>query len=458
MSDELKETAEQILKNTGGRENIESVTSCMTRLRLHLKDNSKADKEAIKKLEQVLGVVESGGQLQIVLGPGTASKAADAFCELAGIKADDGKSAAPQTGEEKAKELKEEIKKKNNTPFKNMLKKLANIFIPLIPAFIGCGLIMAVNNILIKFVPGWAGTNYAQILAVFGGAVGFGLNIFVGVNAAKEFGGSPMIGGVMAVILTNPALANTELFGLTLVPARGGVIAVMLVVAFAAWLEQRVRKIIPDMFELFLTPFIVIFVSGVLALLVLQPLGGWISDVIVAGVNIAVSKGGALSGFLMSALFLPLVMTGLHQGLAPIHAQLIEVYGYTVLFPILAMAGAGQVGAAFYVFLKSKNVKLKKTVVSALPVGILGVGEPLIYGVTLPLWRPFIAACIGGGFGGALLAHFGVGSFTLGGISGIPLAPLVTKPLIYLAGILIAYAAGFIAAWIIGFDDPAGEY
>jgi PTS system sucrose-specific IIC component len=146
-------------------------------------------------------------------------------------------------------------------------------------------------------------------------------------------------------------------------------------------------------------------------------------------------------------------MFGIHQAFTPIHAELISVYGVTILLPILAMAGAGQVGASFAVYLKTKNRFLKKTVASALPVGMLGVGEPLIYGVTFPLGKPFIGACIGGGFGGAVQAHFMVGAATMG-ISGLPLAAATDKIAVYLLGVLAAYVAGFAATWLLGFDDP----
>lgn len=146
-------------------------------------------------------------------------------------------------------------------------------------------------------------------------------------------------------------------------------------------------------------------------------------------------------------------MLGIHQTFTPIHAELLSRYGVTILLPILAMAGAGQVGASLAVYCRTKNTRLRKTIASALPVGILGVGEPLIYGVTLPLGRPFLGACIGGAFGGAVQAAFGVGAATLG-ISGLPLAAGTDHIAIYLLGLLTAYAAGFLACWIIGFDDP----
>ena len=149
-------------------------------------------------------------------------------------------------------------------------------------------------------------------------------------------------------------------------------------------------------------------------------------------------------------------MTGLHQGLTPIHAELLNQYGVTILLPILAMAGAGQVGASIAVYLKTKNKKLKQTIASALPVGFMGIGEPLIYGVTLPLGKPFIAACIGGAFGGAVQAFFIVGATSIG-LSGLPLAASTDKIIYYLLGLITAYTVGFIAAWFIGFSDPAEE-
>ena len=163
-----------------------------------------------------------------------------------------------------------------------------------------------------------------------------------------------------------------------------------------------------------------------------------------------------MTGFILGGIWLPMVMLGLHQVFTPIHAELFVRYGVNILLPILAMAGCGQVGAAAAVYLKTKNALLKKTIASALPVGIMGIGEPLIYGVTLPLGRPFIGACIGGAFGGAIQAAAAVGVSAMG-ISGLPLAAVSNNIPIYLSGLLTAYIVGFIATWIIGFDDPEEE-
>lgn len=438
--------AEQILRRLGNKENIISIAYCMTRLRVNVKDTSLVEKDELKKIEGVLGFVEQDNQMQIVLGPGRVTKVANELGKITGI----------QIGElDEASLRREEIKAKNATPFKLLLKKISSIFIPLIPAFIACGLVLGLNNIIVKFNPDFAKTAVGGIFGVIGGAVFFGLSLFVGVNAAREFGGSPMLGGTMAAIISGPALANVQLAGKALVPGRGGVIAVLLVVAFSSWLERKVRKIVPEVLDLFVTPLLTVLISGFAAIFVLQPLGGIISDSIGAAVKAAIQGGGAVTGFILSGTFLPLVMTGLHQGLTPIHADLLKTTGENLLLPILAMAGAGQVGAAIAVYVKTKNKRLKKTILSGLPVGILGVGEPLIYGVTLPLGKPFIGACIGGAFGGAFNAAMKVASLSMG-LSGLPLAALI-KPgtvLFYLMGIVIAYAAGFGATYILGFEDP----
>ena len=439
-----KVMAESILQKIGGKENLASLTYCMTRLRMVLKDENLADKEGLKKIDGIMGVAEQADQLQVILGPGRVTKVANAVGEITGLK----------IGEvDEATVRRQEIKAKNNTPFKNLLRKISSVFIPLIPAFIGCGLVSGILNIIVKFNPSFGASAAGNILVIIGNSIFWGLNLFVGVNAAKEFGGSPMLGGAMAAILTHPNLALIKIGGKALVPGRGGVIAVLIVVAFSSWLERKIRKIVPEVLDLFVTPLLVVLIAGFVALLALQPLGGIISDSIGTAVKAAINGGGPVTGFILGGTFLPLVMTGLHQGLTPIHADLIKTTGQTLLLPILAMAGAGQVGASIAVLVKSKSQRLKKTIASALPVGILGVGEPLIYGVTLPLGKPFIGACIGGAFGGAVIASLAVGAKSMG-LSGLPLALIVTKPLAYLIGVVVAYVAGFIATYLLGFEDP----
>ena len=441
--------AKDIYALVGPKENILQAENCMTRLRLVLKDKSKLDLTALSQVSGVLGLHDAGDELQIILGPGRVLQVHKAFAEL--LAAAETAPPGPQIGQEQ--ELHEKIRKKNATPFKLLLKRIASIFLPLIPAFIACGLITGILNVALKADPAIASAPLIQLLQIAGNAAFWGINIFVGINAAREFGASPMLGGTMAVIISHPGLSSIELFGQALQPGRGGIIAVLLVVAFSSWLEKHLHRLIPELFDLFLTPLLVILFSTFTAISMLQPVGGLISESIGFAAAKAVADGGAFTGFILGGTFLPLVMTGLHQGITPIHAELLNRSGITILLPILSMAGAGQVGAAAAVYCRTKNKRLRKIIVNALPIGIMGIGEPLIYGVTLPLGKPFIGACIGGACGGALQALNAVGSSSIG-LSGLPLAASTNNISAYILGLLTAYLAGFAATWVIGFTDP----
>lgn len=447
-----------ILDNVGGKDNVTSITNCMTRVRMTLRDESKVNEASLKKVEGVMGVVKSDNQYQVVVGPGTSTKVAQSLSQITGVK-----DTVDSRSFGNADDVKKDMKARYEKPFSKVLKTISSIFIPLIPAFIASGLIMGINNLLKNplILPGFAAANPALVglLGIFGQAIFAYMTILVGYNAAKEFGGSPAIGAVMAGILMHPALADITLFGAKLVPGRGGIIAVLLVVFVAATIEKSVRKVMIESLDLILTPLITVLAAGAIAIFILQPLGGAISTAIGRTVTTAIEGGGFLVGALLAGTFLPLVMTGIHQGLTPIHADLIATKGFTILLPILAMAGAGQVGASIAVYMKTKNKRLKKTIASALPVGILGVGEPLIYGVTLPLGKPFLGACIGGACGGAFVAGIGnVGAVALG-LSGIPLAAAIASggAITYLIGVFIAYVGGFAATSLIGFTDPVEE-
>lgn len=448
-----QEIAKKLVKLVGGKENVKSVTNCMTRCRLELHDYSKADIEAIKKAEGTLGVVEAKGQLQVIYGPGKVNKVTEEVKKLVGTQV--------VLGDDAVKATKEKLREKNDTKFKNVLKKLGNVFIPLIPLFVACGLVLAINNIAgVYFGDAYKTTTAAQIIGLIGNGVFSILSVLVGVNAAKEFGSQmPMMGGVLGGILSSAALANITLFGKELTPGRGGIISVILVVILSVYIEKLCRKFVPDVLDLFITPLVTLTISVLAALFILQPVGGFISDSIgtvvaqtVASDNTIVS---VISGAFSGAVFLPLVMTGMHQALTPIHADLIANAGYTVLLPILATAGMAQVGATIAVYRKTKNERLKKTAKNGLVPGFLGIGEPLIYGVTLPLGKPFLGACLGAGVGGAVMALFKVGSVALG-VSGLPLALLIAdgKMGVFLIGVLASYVAGYFFTALLGFEDP----
>ena len=430
--------------------NVIQATNCMTRLRLQLIEKNDFMIEALKKIDGVLGVNEDGDEVQVILGVGRANSVTSAVNKIL-EETNTVKVGKVKVGDAKA--LHDKIRAKNATPVKLFFKKISSIFTPLIPGFIACGLITGIVSCAVKISPALADEQIIKLLMIAGNAVFWGMNLFIGINAAKIFGGTPIIGGVLAALMTHPALGDVNIFGDAFVPGRGGVISVIIVAAFGAWLENKLHKIIPEMFDLFLTPLVTVLIAGTAAIFILQPVGGFVSDAIGKAATTAIQSGGAFVGFILAGVWLPLVMFGIHQAMTPIHVDLISQFGVTILLPILAMAGAGQVGASIAVYFKTKNKSLKKTIASALPVGMMGVGEPLIYGVTFPLFKPFIGACIGGAFGGAIVATFTVGAATLG-ISGLPLAATTNNIPIYFLGLIVSYIVGFIATWLIGFDDP----
>ncbi|UZJ80187.1 PTS transporter subunit EIIC [Fictibacillus sp. KU28468] len=446
--------AQQITEKLGGAENIQSLTYCMTRLRVTPKDESKVDRAGIKDIDGVMGVV-GDGTLQIIVGPGTVNRVADEMSRNTGLQV----SALDEDGEDDlAKTTKDEINRKNATPFKLFLRKIASIFIPLIPAIVGSGLIAGITNVLVrsgvpKEVP------IMQMLDMIGwGLFGY-LAIFVGINTAKEFGGTPALGGAAGIMLINPALANITLFGEKLLPGRGGLIGVMLAAVFIAWSEKRIRRLVPAAVDIIVTPTLALLATGIATLFVLQPVGGFISDLITKGLLNLLDIGGIFAGIVLAGTFLPLVVTGLHQGLTPVHMELLNSIKVDPLLPILAMGGAGQVGAAFAIYFKTKNAKLKRVIKGGLPVGILGIGEPLIFGVTLPLGRPFLTACLGAAVGGAFQAFFKIGTIAIG-VSGLPLAFLIKNTnqiILYIVGLLLAYIFGFIFTWLFGYKESMAK-
>jgi len=445
-----KDIAEQI----GGIDNIKSIAHCMTRLRLSLKDDRKVNIPVLKKVSGVMGVIEDD-TLQIVVGPGTVNKVADEMSKETGLKI--GEVAVDNNFDGLADQKKAEIKKKNNTPIKNLLRKIGSIFIPLIPGLIASGIINGIANFA-KNAGADPTQAWLQILLLIGGGIFAYLGILVGLNTAKEFGGTPVLGAIAGILIINPALVDIKIFGEALIPGRGGLFAVM----FAAWLmtviEKRVRKVVPNAIDIIVTPLITVLIVSLLTLYAIQPVAGLLSDGITNGINAILDIGGPLAGAVLAGTFLPLVMVGLHHGLTPIHMEFINTMGVTPILPILAMAGAGQVGAAIAIFVKTKNKNLRNVIKGALPVGFLGIGEPLLYGVTLPLGRPFITACLGAAVGGAFQAMMKTASVGIG-VSGLSLVPLIAnnKYILYIIGLLIAYTFGFIFTYLFGFKEEMAE-
>lgn len=439
--------AEAILPLVGGKENITSVAHCATRMRLGVADMSRCNQAAIKKVDGVLGCVEQDGQVQVILGPGNAGKVSGAFGRLVGMAVGEVDEVAVR---------KAELKAKNNTPFKNFLKSLSNIFLPLIPAFIGCGMLYGFNKVLGN-VPGMD-KNFLNILSVLGKAVFSYMNIMVGMNVFKVMGGSPALGLAIAGVLASSKLSSIIVGGVALIPDAAGVIGVLLACFVGAWLEKKLRKIMPSILDLILTPVLVMLVTGLFTIYVIYPVSTFLTNGLAVVVTGLVEKGGILVGMLLSGTFLPLVMTGLHRAITPIETTLLESTGIDLIRPILAMAGAGQVGAGIAIYMRTKSKKMRQVLAGSIPIGIMGIGEPLMFGVTLPLGKPFITACLGSMIGGAYVAVTHVASLGIG-LSGVLLTLLIDQGghLNYIIGYALAVLGGWALTYFTKWDDIADD-
>ncbi|OJF97148.1 PTS transporter subunit EIIC [Alkalibacterium sp. 20] len=458
-----------IVDAVGGPDNISSSTNCMTRVRMNIKDKSKIDEDTLKNTEGVMGINDAD-TYQVVVGPGTAKKVNDLLIEKYNVPSS---SDSSNNWEDNKQAIKDQ---QSQGKFKQGIATIANIFIPMIPAIIAAGIFQGFSSLLGQMMADgvvagdfWEGTRIT--FALIGNSFLGYFAIFTGVNAAKRFGATEALGGMIgAMSIAAPLIELSTLVGLydvdqplnsILTTGKGGIVGVIFGVYVLAKIEKFVRKSVPDVLDLIVTPVITLLVTVLLMAFVVMPISGFLSDWLVTGLGFIIGSENmfvsVLSGYILAAAFLPMVLLGLHHGLIPIYAIQLEALGGVSLFPVLAMAGAGQVGASVAIYLVAKKVgnkRLKQIIAGALPAGILGIGEPLIYGVTLPLGKPFITAGLGAGFGGAYVMLMGVMA-NAWGPSGWVALPLMQpgKMMHYAIGILISYIGGFIITRIFIKDD-----
>ncbi len=408
------------------------------------------------------------GTIQIVLGPGKVNKIGEEFSKLTGLAL--GSEEADEDLKTLTQENKAANKAKHEGPVQNFLKRIANIFVPLLPGIIAAGLINGITNVINVSTHGaLSGQWWYECIRTMGWALFAFLPLLVGMNAAKEFKGSAVLGalaGAMSIsVPTMPLLSKfadapvlLPLTGKVFNPGAGGLLAALIAGIFFAYLEKWIRKIMPTILDTFFTPLLTVIIGSLVALIVLQPVGAFLTTGIFSVLDFVYNKLGVVGGYILSAGFLPLVSVGLHQALTPIHAMLNDPAGPTkginYLLPILMMAGGGQVGAGFALYLKTKNKKLKRLTRDSLPVGILGIGEPMMYAVTLPLGKPFVTACLGAGVGGILASLFHLGAVSQG-VSGL-FGLLIVVPgtqLLYAIAMIGAYVGGFVLTYFFGVDE-----
>lgn len=452
MSDSL---AASLLEKLGGADNIQELENCMTRLRTVVKNKSLVKTSEIEKLPGVLAVRAEGDGYQIVVGPGVADRVCTEMKSL-GINVTVGEA------DDHAVIHKHDAK--------GLFAYIQKVFVPLIPVFAGAGLLFGVKQICVGIYDGGGvelfnpaaiadgGSVFMAALAVLSGTFFTYLNIAVAMSACKGLGGNPYLGLVGGGIVTSVGALEGAPMGfmdLTFANGRGGVMAALFAGALMAIVEKWVRKRVPDSLSIHVPSLVSIVLVGMVTLFVLQPVLGFAMDLLTTGLLWLFNNAGPFGGAAISFAWLFLVMLGIHHGITPIHAQLIQELGYTPVYPFGSLAGGGQVGASLALLVKyRKNKALVRAVKGGLPAGILGIGEPLIYGVSLPLGRIFPLACLGGAIGGIVLGFFTQGSVTIN-VSGILGVLVNIAPFAYLASYLIAIAAGFLLVYFIGAKQSA---
>lgn len=442
-----KELSAKILALIGGKENVSSVTHCITRLRIVVKDTAVIKREQVTKLSGVMGDNLVGTQYQIILGP----KVADVFKEF-----------QPMVGTASGEAPKE--KKKIGAV---IMDTFTGIFVPIIPAMIGAGLIKGILLFLMFAGLVDTGTDMFKLLSVFSDAIYYFLPILLACSTAEHFKCNKFVAMAVAGILVHPdliaMLAGEEVvkfLGITVTKTSyaSTVIPVILSILFMSYVERFLAKYIPKILRTIAVPLLTILITAPVTLWVLGPIGGIISNAIASNFLSFYMSFGPIAGALFSGLFPMMVLLGIHNGFSPVMIQSIATYGVEYLMGLNVAANSAQAGATFAVFLKTKNPEFKQVAGSAAFSAALGITEPALYGVTAKLKRPLFAVMAGGAVGGAIAGFFHVSATGMGTgpIIGIPLFFTDTF-IFFVISCVVSAIISFIVTCVIGFEDVPVE-
>ncbi len=462
---DYKKVAEEIYEKVGKKENLVSAAHCATRLRLVLADNDKCDPKAVEEIDGVKGVFSASGQLQIILGTGTVNKVYDEFLAVSGL------AAASKEDLKAAAAAKQPI-------YKRAIKTLGDIFVPIIPAIVASGFLMGIMEALNFMVNnGFLNIDTSGSIFVFASlfantAYVF-LPILIAYSAAKVFGGNPYLGAVIGMLMIHPDLQNawtvaTEgvlrtqkvwfgLYEVDLVGYQGHVIPVIIAVFVMCMIEKKLHKIVPAMFDLFVTPLVCVFVTGYLTYSIIGPVFVAIENGIIGGVQQLIALPLGIGSFLMGGLYSLTVVAGVHHMYTVIDVGQLGMYGMTYWLPLASAANIAQGAATLAVALKTKNQRTKSMAVPSAMSCFMGITEPAIFGVNLRFLRPFICGAAGGACGALYASIVGLGATGTGvtGIFGLLLC--LHDPVNYIIMFLISAAVSFVLTWMFGYKDPEGK-
>lgn len=458
---DYRKIAEEIYEKVGKKENLISAAHCATRLRLVIADNDKCDSKAVEDIEGVKGVFFASGQLQIILGTGTVNKVYDEFLQVSGL------SAATKAEVKQAAAARQNI-------FKRAIKTLGDIFVPIIPAIVASGFLMGIMEALNFMVSnGFLNLDTSTSLFVFAKlfsnvAYTF-LPILIAYSAAKAFGGNPYLGAVIGMLMIHPELQNawtvaTEgvqvrqsvwfgLYEIDLIGYQGHVIPVIIAVWVMCMIEKKLHKIVPEMFDLFVTPLVSVFVTGYLTYSVIGPVFVLIENGIIDGIQWLIALPFGIGSFLMGAFYAPTVVAGVHHMYTVIDVGQLAKFGVTYWLPLASAANLGQGAATLAVALKTKNAKTKSMALPSAFSAFMGITEPAIFGVNLRFFKPFICGCIGGACGAlfASVVQLGASGTGVTGIFGVLLC--LNMPVQYIIMMAISVGVAFALTWLFGYKD-----
>ncbi len=450
--------ASEVLKAIGGSENIISASHCATRLRLVVSDSKKVNKATVEQVDGVKGAFEASGQIQIIFGTGVVNKVYDEFAILANIQVqtkDDVKKAAMQ---------------KQNIFFR-AIKMLGDIFIPIIPAIVASGLLMGLMDGLPKVFPELLQNDTYTLIQLFSNAAFVFLPILIAMSAGKVFGANIYLSAVIGMVLIHPNLMNAwsvasaevipttsvwfGLYDIQLVGYQGHVVPVVVAIFLLSVIEKKLHKVVPEMFDLFVTPLVSVLLTSYITLTTVGPIFVTIENWILSGalylISIPLGIGAAIAGGLYGVT----VVGGVHHMYNALEAGLLSSTGVNAWMPIATAANVAQGGAALAVALKSRDKKIKAMALPASLSAFMGITEPAIFGVNLRFIKPFVCACIAAAFGGIFASITGIVA-TAYGITGIFGILITGNHLVqYLLLMVISAGIAFALSWFTHKDQVA---
>ncbi|ECJ8521944.1 PTS beta-glucoside transporter subunit IIBCA [Listeria monocytogenes] len=450
--------AKEVVKLVGGKENILSVIHCVTRLRFKLRDENLAETEKIKALKGVMTVVKSGGQYQVVIGDHV-SYVYDEVIRVLGIKPDD----APQDNPEQ----------EHKSIFNKFVELISGIFMPVLGLLAASGILKgfltaAVTMGLINTSAGVYEVLYAASDALF-----YFMPIILGFSAGKVFKTNQYLSAAVGAALVYPTLVDMYSNGahltflhipVILMNYTMSVIPVILAIYFMSKLEKVLVKFIPKSLQLIFVPLLLLLIVVPVSLIIIGPVSTYASQLLAKGALGLYSLSPMIAGFFLAGVWQVAVMFGLHWAFIPIFINNISVLGYDPINAMLYCTVFAQTGAVMAVMLKTRNQELRSLSITATISGFLGITEPAIYGVNLPYKKPFIMACVGSAFGGAIAGMSAAkmfGGFASGGIFGIPM--FINPDGIgwdfwgFLISLVVAFSVALILTYFFGFKDKVEE-